>query len=207
MDIKAGHTSNNKSSLDSEKSLTEKIELEIKHIIFGVLFTLLKEEETSKLFAIIISFCMFLQLLIFPFNPNIAGIWKNEDVVDIIKSVSQVVQINYWFKTTSWSLYIAIFYLCIVILIFVILNIFYVSYAFNRKKFNFMWPIYTLKIFLSFFINIAFYPFLDLFMSMMNCNQNKYKVLSHAEFTDIECWSGIHILHSSFAILISIVFC
>ena len=39
----------------------------------------------------------------------------------------------------------AMFYVCIVLVIFVILNIIYVSYAFHKKKFSFMWPIYTLK--------------------------------------------------------------
>ena len=52
MDIKAGHSSNNKSSLDSEKSLLEKLESELKTIIFGVLFILLKEEDSSLILAL-----------------------------------------------------------------------------------------------------------------------------------------------------------
>jgi inner membrane protein involved in colicin E2 resistance len=73
MDIKAGHSSNNKSSLDSEKSLLEKLESELKTIIFGVLFILLKEEDSSLILAMLVSFWMFLQLLIFPFHQNVSS--------------------------------------------------------------------------------------------------------------------------------------
>jgi hypothetical protein len=73
MDIKAGHSSNNKSSLDSENSLLEKLESELKTIIFGVLFILLKEEDSSLILAMLVSFWMFLQLLIFPFHSNVSS--------------------------------------------------------------------------------------------------------------------------------------
>ncbi len=46
MDMKS-NGDNAKNSLDSEKSLWERFETELKTVVFGVLFSLLKDEEPS----------------------------------------------------------------------------------------------------------------------------------------------------------------
>ena len=113
---------------------------------------------------------------------------------------------NYWFKTTNWSLYMIIFYLALFLILFVKLNIIYVSYSFSKKKFSFMWPVYTLKAFFSLFTTILFYPFFDYFISMMSCAKTTEGKYVHMEFGEIQCWTGAHILHTVFAIFAAGIF-
>ena len=70
MDIKTASNVNAR-NLDSDKSWFEKIETELKNIIFGALFILLKEEESSLIIALLYSFWMFLQILYFNFHEKV----------------------------------------------------------------------------------------------------------------------------------------
>lgn len=72
MDFKAGNGSGNKNNLDTEKSFLESIESKYKDTYFWALFVLLKEEDNSIIFSIIGAFITFLQLLIYPFHPNVS---------------------------------------------------------------------------------------------------------------------------------------
>jgi hypothetical protein len=76
---------------------------------------------------------------------QLISVWGTEDISDKLRDFFKAIQLNYWFKTSSWSLYVIVFYFFIAFLIFVIVNIFYVSYGFTKKKFSFMLPVYCLK--------------------------------------------------------------
>lgn len=71
MDFKAGNGSGNKNNLDTEKSFLESIESRYKDTYFWALFVLLKEEDSSIIFSILGALITFLQLLIYPFHPNV----------------------------------------------------------------------------------------------------------------------------------------
>ena len=71
MDFKAGR-GGNKNNLDSEKSFFEKFEAKYKKTYFWALFVLLKEEDSSIILALLGALITFLQLLIFPFHPNVS---------------------------------------------------------------------------------------------------------------------------------------
>lgn len=58
--------------------------------------------------------------------------------------MTQVAEVSYYLKKVSWDIYLIIFYILLFILIFVKANTFYVSYSFSKKKYSFMWPVYTL---------------------------------------------------------------
>lgn len=62
----------------------------------------------------------------------------------VINYVTQVAEIDYYLKQVSWSIYLIIFYILLFILLFVKANTIYVSYSFSKKKYSFMWPVYTL---------------------------------------------------------------
>jgi len=70
MDFK-GAGSNSKSNLDSEKSVLERFETKYKNTYFWALFVVLKEEDSSKIIALVGSFILFCQQLIFPFHPSV----------------------------------------------------------------------------------------------------------------------------------------
>lgn len=75
---------------------------------------------------------------------KINSIWKSEQILQVINYVTQVAEIDYYLKKVQWNIYLIIFYILLFILIFVKANTIYVSYSFSKKKFSFMWPVYTL---------------------------------------------------------------
>jgi hypothetical protein len=76
---------------------------------------------------------------------QLISVWGTEDISDKLRDFFKAIQLNYWFKTSSWNLYVIVFYFFIAFLIFVIINILYVSYGFTKKKFSFMLPVHCLK--------------------------------------------------------------
>jgi hypothetical protein len=73
MDLKAGNTLNNKTNLDGEKSFLENMEAKYKNTYFWALFVLLKEENSSIILTILSAFITFLQVMIYPFHPNVGS--------------------------------------------------------------------------------------------------------------------------------------
>lgn len=62
----------------------------------------------------------------------------------MINYITQIVEIDYYLKQVKWEVYLIIFYILLFILLFVKANTIYVSYSYSKKKFSFMWPVYTL---------------------------------------------------------------
>jgi hypothetical protein len=46
-----------------------------------------------------------------------------------------------WLARLDLTTYIIVIYIMIFIVILIIMDIFYVSYSFTRKKFTFVWPL------------------------------------------------------------------
>jgi len=49
-------------------------------------------------------------------------------------------------------------------------------------------------------------PFLQYFLSVLNCADDNQGNLVHYAFTEVECWSGMYIIHAIFSIIGSILF-
>lgn len=124
----------------------------------------------------------------------------------MINYVLKVISINYYVKTSSWNVFLTIFYVALFIILFIKLNIIYVGYSFSKKKYSFMWPVYTLKVIFGLLTTILFYPFLDYFLSMMSCAETKDGTMIHVQFEEIKCWNSVHIVHSVFAIFAALLF-
>lgn len=73
MDLKAigANEGDNKNSVDNEKSAFERFEAELKNIIFGVLFVLLKDDESNIWITSVVSIVQFIQIQIFPFHNQV----------------------------------------------------------------------------------------------------------------------------------------
>lgn len=98
------------------------------------------------------------------------------------------------------------FYVGLSIVVLVILDIFYVSYSFSKKKFAFVWPLHALRSLCSLFVTILFLPLLDYFMSVLGCIYDLNGNYVHHIFTEMVCWQGIYIVHAVLSIIISVVF-
>lgn len=124
----------------------------------------------------------------------------------IINYITQVAEIDHYIKKVEWEVFLIIFYILVFLLLFVKANTFYVSYSFSKKKYSFMWPVYTLWAFFSLFSTVLFFPILDIFVSVMTCSKSANGSYINVYFNKVTCWSGDHILHSIFGFLAAIVF-
>lgn len=86
--------------------------------------------------------------------------WYKDDVLHYLQTFLNFFQIPMWFKRVDLTTYLVIFYICIFAVFLVILDIFYVSYSFTRKKFSFLWPLQALRSVAGLFVTVLFMPFL-----------------------------------------------
>src|SRR5690348_2163619 len=106
MDLKTAEGNNNKNNIDSEKGAFERFESELKTTIFGVLFMLLKDEEMSIYTSIIIAVIQFLQILYFPFHPEINKLWSSDTIADGISTAVGYLRFTQYFQNTNYEVYI-----------------------------------------------------------------------------------------------------
>lgn len=132
--------------------------------------------------------------------------WKYDTVADPLESILSYFHLVTYFEMTNFNGYVIMFYVCLVIVVLTILDVFYVSYNVTRKKNAFSWPLYVLRTMLTLFQTVLFIPFFEYFCSMLSCETNDSDKFVHTQFGEEACWSGIHIMHAIIAIIIAITF-
>ncbi len=128
MELKSNND-NAKNSLDSEKSFFQKLEIEMKNIIFSVMYILLKDEEASIYTSILIAIINFLQLLYFPFHRFLKESWNYPSIADGISLVLGYFEISPYFFMANFNSYIIVFYVCVSLIMLTVLDIFFVNYS------------------------------------------------------------------------------
>lgn len=78
---------NTKGALDSEKSVIEKMQTELKNVFFRVVQLMLKEEEQSILLNAVMIFIQYMQLTYVIFNRQIWKVWQNEIVTQRLNQI------------------------------------------------------------------------------------------------------------------------
>jgi hypothetical protein len=68
-----------------------------------------------------------------------------------------------------------------------------------------MWPLQVLRNVCGLFVTVLFLPFLETFTSMIDCHsENGHS--SNLLFPTFMCWTGQHIIHATFALVVSFIF-
>ena len=98
------------------------------------------------------------------------------------------------------------FYVIIIIVVFVLATMVYVSFVFSRRTASFSFVVMALRNILLLFTTIFFLPFFEYFITITACVSDTRGILVHSYFTDVECWKGPHILHTIFSIIGCIIF-
>lgn len=131
--------------------------------IFGVLYVLLKDEETDASHSIIIHlilyFLEFMEFMIFTFQPMMINLWGNDKIADWISTFFHIPNIVHYINDSSEAAYLAVLYSFIFLVLIVIVNAFYVYYCFRRKYFTYTWPLYVLKSIARIICTVLFFPF------------------------------------------------
>lgn len=95
----------------------------------------------------------------FPFNFTIIMVWNGgETLNNIFNFLTGILAINNLFPGINYNAFLVILYLIIFLIVLVILDIAYVSYSFNKKKFRFTLPLVLLAQIVPLFVTILFIP-------------------------------------------------
>jgi hypothetical protein len=112
----------------------------------------------------------------------------------------------HYLQDTSASLYLIVFYISLLLVILMIINIVYVSYSFSRNFFTVTWPLYVLRHVAKAIVTIFFMPLQEIFISISSCSVDSYGKTVNSFSPSIECWTGLHFLHLFCSIAVSIIF-
>ncbi|CAD8209105.1 unnamed protein product [Paramecium pentaurelia] len=194
-----------KSSLESDRSILEKLQTEIKGVFFRVIQLMLKDEEQSIPFTCIGIVIQYMQITYIIFNRQIWKVWQNEIITKQLNNIFGYVLLTPYFEMISFQGFVAMMYVCLGLLLFAMMLIFLLSYSISKSKSSFTWPIMLLRFLMSLFLQVLYMPIIDLLFSMLSCTTNQNGVLMHVLF-DFECWVNIHIVHSVVAIFGVILF-
>ena len=113
----------------------------------------------------------------------------------------------YWLEFVSLDIYIIVYYVTIFFLFFIIINFIYVAYCFKQRKFPFTWPIPLLIYSCNLLVSFLFIPILELFLKFSACKTRASDgLLYHQVFTELQCFTGIHILHVALSYVMIAIF-
>ena len=190
----------------NEFNIFERFEQKLKEIVFGVLYILIKDEDSSFFQPVVLSIIEVLQLLAYSFHPLLYSSWgnTNESVISMIYTILIKTQVVNYLQGQSQILYLIIFYVGLLIIILLIANIVYVSASFSKSFFSSTWPLYVLRKGLKILLSVLFFPLLNLFISIFNCVNNG-TIMYNYYVTDMVCFSGFHFLHLFLGVLASIL--
>lgn len=191
----------------NQKNGLDRILSELKKSIFSVLYVLLTEDDAGFIYFVLEYGLDWIQMLQFPFDDKISAVWKSSGVLNIVFQFFNFFNlINYLQDAITWNTFVATFYITIVFIVLILLDIIYVSYSFQRKKFAMVWPLLLLRTIVTLTVTVLFIPITELLLSMFSCTTNSTGELVFDLFPDIVCFTGMHLVHVVVGSVIGIIF-
>lgn len=188
----------------------QKLIFELKQLIFIILFILLKDQEDIENMLVYAVFTVldFLQVFSFVFSPQVQPLWNSSALFNTVGKLQQFFNFsNLYSQFITWELYLLMFYLLIVIIFLIFLDIVYVSYAFKQKKFTVLWPLAVLRNFIKFSVTVLFLPITETLLQMVTCQMDPILGLYiNSTFPDVVCFTGLYNLHATLSIIFNIFF-
>ncbi|CAD8155764.1 unnamed protein product [Paramecium octaurelia] len=177
-----------------------------KQLIFTITLQLLGGEQQPIIINCFVILIQYLQLASLLFGENFLRIWKNYHVSQGIHDFLQYFLISPYTITLDYSSLMIIHYVCVGA--FVIMNMLacFIGFNIRKRKEENSWILLILKIIINLFLSILFLPFIDIFISIIDCQEDGNGNQVHYYFTDQQCWVGAHILHGIIAIIILLIF-
>lgn len=131
--------------------------------------------------------------------------WGSRDIGDVISQALGYSRLIPYVEETNVSVYRAIFYVLLALLLFLVLDAAYVSYIYSNKKSSFTWPIHILRILVMMVTTIFFLPTFEYFVSFVGCVKDSSGKSVLALFSEVECGTGLHLANSVLAIVAAVI--
>lgn len=145
---------------EAEKSILEKLEQDLKSVVYGIIFLMLKTEDEWLALHLFVLIVGGFQQFSFVFNPDINFPWKGYSVTSTFEIIIEVFQFSYWFKYLDWTPFVIVFYSGISIIMIVVLDIIYLSFSLTKKISSIRWPIVVLRVAFSSCVTVLYIPLL-----------------------------------------------
>jgi hypothetical protein len=151
----------------------------------------------------------YIQMIQFPFDVTILMVWNGgETLNNIFNFLTGILNIDNLFPGINYNAFLALLYLIIFMIVLVILDIAYVSYSFNKKKFRFTLPLVLLAQIVPLFVTILFIPVTEFLLNIINCSPSEtdpdVQVLQY--FPTVVCFEGSHLIHVSITMFFTSIF-
>jgi hypothetical protein len=143
--------------LFNEKTKFEKFTDKLKYTIFNVIDLLLEEDDGDISVEFILNFFELLQVLNYTLKDDFLNVFKNYTVFPTIANILNYLQLITLFKGNT-EMFLVCFYVAIVCVALVVINIAYVSISISRNKLGAMWPLRILRSVVGFIVTILFMP-------------------------------------------------
>jgi len=193
--------------MTQEKTGFEKFSADLKDSVFQVLYLILKEEDDSLISLLVSVGFDWMQMGAFAFSDSISSIWKAEEFLQFVFDVFSFFQLGTYFESAfTYTNFLVSFYLFISVIVLMIVNIIYVSYAFSKKRVTAIWTVMILRSFTSLVFTVFFLPVTELMISMIECEYNDDGNFVLSMFPGVICFQGSHLVHATVSILVTIVF-
>ena len=183
---------------------------EFKQATFSILFVLLKDQEdiSNMLFFAVPIIIDYIQVLNFIFHDKIKSLWNSKKLfLDMMNIFAFFDLSRFYGGVINWNLYLIFFYFFILLIFFIIIDIIYVSYSFRKKQFSVIWPLTILRNFVNLAVTILFLFITEILLSMIECDHMEDKEgYFHKGFPDVQCFVGVHLIHTVFAIVFNLAF-
>lgn len=194
--------------LTPEKSGIEKFLKEMKKSAFAVIYVLLEEEDQGLFRLFIENAIDYIQMLQFIFHEKIQKAWKADGVLNAIFQIFGFFAVAQYFRGTfTLTLYLVVFYSCIIGIVLTVLNIVYVSYLLSTNKIGTLLPIKLLRNVMGLAVTVFFLPITEFLIEIVQCDTDPETGLTVlSSFPEVQCWAGLHILHSVTGMIATVVF-
>ena len=143
--------------LSNEKSGFEKFTDKLKYTIFNIIDLLLEEDNGDISIEFILNFFELLQVLNYSLNNDFQPVYKNTSVFPTISNILNYLQLITLFRGNT-EMFLVCFYVAIICVILVVMNIAYVAISISRNKLGAMWPLRLLRSVVGFIVTILFMP-------------------------------------------------
>ncbi|CAD8069136.1 unnamed protein product [Paramecium sonneborni] len=201
MDINQAFSLNKK-----KKGGISQITYSAKQLIFTITLQLLNGEQQPKILNCLAIFIQYFQLTSFLFGENIWKIWKNLSVSQRIHSFLQCFLFSPYIQPQDYSSLVIMYYVCIGVFMFMTMLAIYKGLNVKKKKEENSWILLILKILINLFLSILFLPYIDLFISIIDCENDGNGNYQHYYFPNQQCWQEAHIIHGIIAIIMILIF-
>lgn len=133
----------------------------------GVLFAMSKKGSRSRVSFLFFMFVDFLQMLSFVLPPPEIMDFSYPSSVRALARAIVHMQIGY--QATKLFTVVPVLFVCLIVVVLELLNLFYVGYMWTSKNFKYLWTIQVLRHTMSSCVGILFIPFVGVMANVLTC--------------------------------------